>query len=94
MNWRIFQYIFYLIPILWSFIQDLIFEELSLGEIRANYLFGKANAYDRANMLERSIQVYKEILRNDSKSIPVFLNLGGLYYRRGKYERPFLITKR
>ena len=74
-------------PILWSFIKDLIFEELSLEEIRTNYLFGKANAYDRANMLESSIRVYGGLLKRDSKSIPVFLNLGGLYYRRKKYEK-------
>jgi len=86
MNWRVFQYIFYLIPILWSFIQDLVWEELSLGEIRTNYLFGKANAYDRANLLEKSIKVYEEILKRDPNSIPVFLNLGGLYYRRKNYE--------
>ena len=86
MNWRVFQYIFYLIPILWSFIQDLVWEELSLGEIRTNYLFGKANAYDRANLLEKSIRVYEEILKRDPNSIPVFLNLGGLYYRRKNYE--------
>jgi tetratricopeptide (TPR) repeat protein len=87
MIWKILKYIFYMIPVLWSFTKDLILEELSLGEIRANYLFGKANAYDRANMLESSFKVYKEILKGDPNSIPVFLSLGGLYYRRGKYEK-------
>jgi tetratricopeptide (TPR) repeat protein len=86
MSWRGLKYIFYMIPILWSFIQDLVWEELSLGEIRTNYLFGKANAYDQANLLEKSISVYEEILKRDPNSIPVFLNLGGLYYRRKKYE--------
>lgn len=75
-----------MISVLWSFLKDLIFEEISWEEIRTNYLFGKANAYDRANVLKRSIKVFEEILKRDPKSIPVFLNLGGLYYRRGKYE--------
>ena len=74
-------------PVLWSLIKDLIFEELSLGEIRANFLLGKGNAYDRANMLERSIKVYEEVLKTNPNSVPVFLNLGGLYYRRGKYDQ-------
>jgi tetratricopeptide (TPR) repeat protein len=86
MPWRAFQFIVYMIPILWIFLKDLVWEDLSLGEIRTNYLFGKANAYDRANFLKRAVRVYKEILRSDPNSISVFLNLGGLYYRRGMYE--------
>jgi tetratricopeptide (TPR) repeat protein len=86
MNLRILQYAFYMIPVLWSFVKDLIWEELSLGEISTNYLFGKANAYERANLLERSVRVYEEILERDPNSIPVLLNLGGLYYRSEKYE--------
>jgi tetratricopeptide (TPR) repeat protein len=75
-----------MIPILWSFIKDLIWEDLSLGEIGINYFFGKANAYDRANFLERSVEVYEEILKMEPTSVPVFLNLGGLYYRREMFE--------
>jgi len=74
-----------MIPVLWSFTKDMIVEEISLEEIRTNYLFGKANAYDRANLLENAIWIYEEILEGDPNSIPVFLNLGGLFYRRGKY---------
>ncbi len=80
------QYAFYMIPVLWTFLKDLVWEDLSLGEIRINYLFGKANAYDRANLLRRAVRVYKEILKRELKSVPVFLNLGGLYYRRGMFE--------
>ena len=87
MRLRLFQYLFQMIPVLWSFLKDLILEELSLEEIRTNYLFGKANAYDRANMLEKAIGVYEEILKADPNSIPVFLNLGGLYYRRRRYDK-------
>src|SRR4030043_738638 len=86
MPWKAFQFIFYMIPVVWIFIKDLVWGDLSLGEIRANFLFGKGNAYDRANFLRRAVRVYKEILRSDPNSIPVFLNLGGLYYRRGMYE--------
>jgi tetratricopeptide (TPR) repeat protein len=86
MVWRAFQFIFYMIPILWVFSKDMIWEDLFLGEIRTNYLFGKANAYERANFLRRAVRVYKEILQRDPNSIPVFLNLGGLYYRRGMFE--------
>jgi tetratricopeptide (TPR) repeat protein len=80
------QYAFYMIPVLWTFLKDLVWEDVSLGEIRINYLFGKANAYDRANLLRRAVRVYKEILKKEPKSVPVFLNLGGLYYRRGMFE--------
>jgi len=81
------KYLFHMIPVLWSLIKDLIFEEISLGEIRMNYLFGRANAYDGANLLESSIKVYEEILKKDPQSIPVFLNMGGLYFRRGMFEK-------
>jgi tetratricopeptide (TPR) repeat protein len=80
------KYFLYMIPIFWIFLMDLVWEDLSFGEIRTNYLFGKANAYDRTNFLRRAVRVYKEILRRDPNSIPVFLNLGGLYYRRGLFE--------
>jgi tetratricopeptide (TPR) repeat protein len=90
MNLRGLKYIlfiFYMIPGFWSFLKDLVFEEISWEEIRTNYLFGKGNAYDRANLLERSVKVFEELLKRDPNSIPVFMNLGGLYYRRGKYEK-------
>jgi tetratricopeptide (TPR) repeat protein len=84
---KLVRFLFFMIPIIWSFMKDLIFEEISWEEIRTNYLFGKANAYDRANMSERSIKIYEEILNKNPNSVPAFLNLGGLYYRRGKYEK-------
>jgi tetratricopeptide (TPR) repeat protein len=86
-NWRLFQYSFYMIPVFWSCIQDLIWEEMSLGEIKTNFLLGQANAYDRANILARAVRVYKKGLEESPKSIPAFLNLGGIYYRRGLYEQ-------
>jgi len=86
MSLRLPRFVFYMIPVLWSLAKDLVWEDLSLSEIRTNYLFGKANAYDRANLLGRTVRVYKEILRGDPNSIPVFLSLGGLYYRRGMFE--------
>jgi tetratricopeptide (TPR) repeat protein len=75
-----------MIPVFWSFMKDLIWEDLSFGEIKTNYLFGKANAYDQANLLDRSVKVYEGALKMDPNSIPVFLSLGGLYYRRGMFE--------
>jgi len=86
MSLKVVRYFFFMIPIVWSLVKDLIWEDLSLGEIRTNYLFGKANAYDHVNSLEKSVKVYEEILGTDPNSIPVFLNLGGLYYRRGMFE--------
>jgi tetratricopeptide (TPR) repeat protein len=83
---KLIRYGFYMIPVLWSLIKDLVWEDLSLGEIGINYLFGKANAYDDANWLERSVEVYEEILKMDQNSVPVFLNLGGVYYRKGMFE--------
>jgi len=82
----VLRYIFFMIPILWFFIKDLIWEDLSLREIKTNYLFGKANAYDRANLLEKSVEVYEKILKMDPNSIAVFLSLGGLYYRKAMFE--------
>jgi len=76
-----------MIPVIWSFIKDLVWEEISLEEIKINYLFGKANSYERANFFERSVGVYQEILRKVPGSIPVFLNLGGIYYRQGMFEK-------
>jgi len=75
-----------MLPILWSLMKDLIWEELSIEEIRTNYLFGKANAYEKANLLERSVRVYDDLLKRDPASIPVLLNLGGIFYRRGMHE--------
>jgi tetratricopeptide (TPR) repeat protein len=75
-----------MIPIVWAFLKDLVWEDLSFGEIRVNYLFGKANAYDRADFLTKAVRIYEEILRKDSNRIAVFLNLGGLYYRRNMFE--------
>ena len=80
------RYIYNMIPVLWFLAKDLMWERLPLEEARTNYLFGKANAYDRADLLKRAVKVYKKILRRDPNSIPVFLNLGGLYYRRGLFE--------
>src|SRR4030043_2361801 len=86
MTWRGIQSFFYMIPVIWSFLRDLIWEEFSLEEIITHYSIGKANAYDRANLLDRSVRVYKEILKKDPNRVPVLFNLGGLYYRRGMYE--------
>ena len=83
---RYIRYIFYMIPVLWTFFKDLVWEDLSLGEIIKNYLFGKTNAYDQADLFRRAVSIYKKILKIDPNSIPVFLNLGGLYYRRSMYE--------
>ena len=80
------KYLLYMVPVLGTFLKDLAWEFLPLREIKTNYLFGKANAYDRANFLRRAVKAYKEILRRDQNSVPVFLNLGGLYYRRGMFE--------
>src|SRR4030042_1152222 len=84
---RFFRYLFYMVPVIWSLIKDLVWEEISLEEIRINYLFGKAQVYEHVNVLGKSIKVYKAILERVPESIPVFLSLGGLYYRRGIYAK-------
>jgi tetratricopeptide (TPR) repeat protein len=81
------RYLFYMIPTLWSAIKDLIWEDLSLGEIRIHHLFGKADAYERANLFEKSVSVYREILKADPNRVTVLLNLGGLYYRKGIFNK-------
>lgn len=83
---RVLKYFFYMSSVFWIFLKDLVWEGLTLREIKTNYLFGKANAYDRASLLKRAVRVYKKLLRKDPNSIAVFLNLGGLYYRRGMFE--------
>ena len=86
MIWGTLQYLAFMVPGILTAIRDLIWEELSVKEIRTHYLFGKAQAYDRANFWKRAVRVYEEILRQEPYSIPVLLNLGGLYYRREMYE--------
>jgi tetratricopeptide (TPR) repeat protein len=81
------RYAFHMIPVLWSFARDLVWEDLPWDEIRTNYLFGRANAYDRADLLEKSVKVYKDLLKSDPNSIAVLLNLGGLHYRKGILEK-------
>ncbi len=81
------RYAFHMIPVFCSFLRDLVWEDLPWGDIRTNYLFGKANAFDRADLLEKSVKVYKDLLKGDPNSIAVLLNLGGLYYRRGLFEK-------
>jgi tetratricopeptide (TPR) repeat protein len=81
-------------PVLSTLLKDLVWEELTLKEIRNNYLFGKANAYDQANLLKRAVEVYEEILRQDPNNLAVFLNLGGLYYRRGMVEKAIVSYER
>jgi tetratricopeptide (TPR) repeat protein len=84
--WRVLQSLANMIPVLASFVRDLLWEELSVKEIKTNYLFGKANAFDRAHFLEKAADVYEELLTKDANSIPAYLNLGGLYYRADLYE--------
>jgi tetratricopeptide (TPR) repeat protein len=86
MTWQVFQFYFCMIPVLWSFLKDLVCGDLPYDGIKINYLLGKANAFEQANLPERAVRIYEEILDQDKKSIPVFLNLGGLYYRKGKFH--------
>jgi len=86
MNLRGLKYPFYMVSVLWSLLKDLILEDISLEEVKTNYLLGKANAFERAGLINLAVKVYRQILRKDQKSVPVFLNLGGLYYRKGMYD--------
>jgi tetratricopeptide (TPR) repeat protein len=86
MIWRAFHFFGSMASVVITAVKDLVWEELSWDEIRANYLFGKANAFDRAHFWKKAVGVYEEILKGDPNSIPVLLNLGGLYYRKGMYE--------
>lgn len=84
---KIIRYLIYMLPALWFLIRGTILRENSREENRFNYLFGKANAYDQASLPDQSIRTYQQILRKDPHSIPVFMNLGGLYFRRGLFEK-------
>jgi len=94
MIWRMTKFLFYMGPVLSTFLKDLIWEELTLKEIRYNYLFGKADAYDRANLLKRAVRVYEEVLGRNPNNLAVFLNLGGLHYRRGMFEKAIVFYER
>jgi len=85
-SWRFLQFFANMVPVLASVIRDLVWEEVSVKEIKTNYLFGKANAFDRAGFLEKAANVYEELLVKEPNSIPAYLNLGGLYYRGELYE--------
>ncbi len=86
MTWRFLRYVYHLFPVLWSFLKDLLRGDSSFKEARTNYFLGKANAFERANLFNRAVRVYERLLAKDKRCIPVFLNLGGLYYRKGKYD--------
>ncbi len=86
MTWRFMRYVYYLFPVLWSFLKDLLRGDSSFKEARTNYSLGKANAFERANLFDRAVKVYERLLVKDKRCIPVFLNLGGLYYRKGRYD--------
>jgi tetratricopeptide (TPR) repeat protein len=75
-----------MIPVFWSFLKDLFREDLSFKEAKTNYFLGKANAFELANLLDGAVRVYERILKIDRRCVPVFLNLGGLYYRKGRYD--------
>ncbi len=86
MAWRVFEYLYYLFPVFCSFLKDLSRRDVSFQEAKTNYLLGKANAFERANLFDRAVRVYEKLLKMDKRCIPVFLNLGGLYYRKGRYD--------
>jgi len=83
---KFIRYLLNMVPVLAAFLRDTLFRNLPKEENHLHYLFGKANAYDQANLLSRSIRLYEEILRKDPHSIPAYLNLGGLYFRRSMFE--------
>lgn len=84
---KIFRYLFHMFPVLYGYIRDLLVRSDSPKENRLHYLIGKANAYDHADLSRRSIQIYEKILGQDPDSIPVFMNLGGIYFRKGMFEK-------
>jgi protein O-GlcNAc transferase len=86
MNWKRLKYGYYLIPIWWTLAKDFLLEDGSFREKKTNYLFGKANAYERAGLLEKAVEVYRRILAMDPNSLTAYLCLGGLDYRRGMFD--------
>jgi tetratricopeptide (TPR) repeat protein len=84
--WKTLQSGLYLIPVIGGYLRDLAWEDLPVAEIRTNYLYGKAHAFDRAGLLEKAARVYHQIQKGQPEGIPVLMSLGGLYYRRGLYE--------
>lgn len=84
---KIYRYLFHMIPVLGSFLVDTVFRRHSPGENRLHYLFGKANAYDRADLSDQAIRMYEEMLEKAPTSIPVYMNLGGICFRRGMFDK-------
>lgn len=81
------KYLCFVIPVLGAVMKDLLVEDLSLKEVRTHFLLGEAHAFERAQWYDRSVKTYERILKRDPNRIPVFLNLGGLYYRTGDYVK-------
>lgn len=84
---KLIRFFYHMIPALVSLLRDLLFKSFSKEENRLHYLFGKANAYDQSGLSHRSIQVYEEILKRVPDSIPVLMNLGGIYFRGGRFDK-------
>lgn len=84
---KFIRFFYHMIPTLLALLRDLLLKSLSREENRLHYLFGKANAYDQAGLSDRSIQVYEEILKRLPDSIPVLMNLGGIYFRSRRFEK-------
>ncbi len=84
---KFLRFFYHMIPALISLLKDLLFKHHSEEENHLHYLFGKANAYDQAGLSDRSIQVYEKILKKLPDSVPVLMNLGGIYFRNRKYEK-------
>jgi tetratricopeptide (TPR) repeat protein len=85
MNWRALTFPFFMGWVLWSLVKDLVGREISFGEMRTNFLLAEANAFEQAELFDRAVGVYNQILKRQKKSIPVLLNLGGIYYRKAMY---------
>ncbi len=84
---KFLRFLYHMVPALISLLKDLLFKHHSREENRLHYLFGKANAYDQAGLSDLSIRVYEKILKKLPDSIPVLMNLGGIYFRNRKYEK-------
>ncbi len=84
---KLIRFLYFMIPVLGSLLKDRFIHRLSGEENRLHYLFGKADAYDRAGWTDRSIKIYEKLLMKSPDSVPVFMNLGGAYFRKGRYEK-------
>lgn len=84
---RLIRYLIFLIPVIWYLGKDIFQRKSSFEELKINFLFGKADAFEKAGLFNRAVKIYEDILKEGKAKVSVLFNLGGLYYRKGIFDK-------